>query len=75
MNKYILIALIFLIFQQQAKAEWKWIYVFPQGFRLIWVSTPKEKEQEKSTSTFNYEECIKNWGVAVCQKIKESEQK
>lgn len=76
MNKYILITLIFFLFQQQAKAEWKWIYVFPDGFKLIYVPDKKENiKKTKPTSKFNYEECVRNWGVAVCQQLKESVQK
>ena len=77
MKRIILLLSIFILFQQSVQAEWRFLYVFPDGFKLVWIPDSQQPSKEKleqapSQSTYKYHNCIKNGGGNACENIKKA---
>lgn len=75
MKKTISLLLMFILFQQSVQAEWKFLYVLGDGFKLVWIPDNQQPSNEKleqapSQSTYKYHNCVKHGGGNACENIK-----
>lgn len=77
MKRIILLLSIFMLFQQSVQAEWRFLFVFPDGFKLVWIPDSQQYSKEKleqvpTRTTYTYRNCIRYGGGNACENIKKA---